>query len=77
MRRSIITLVVLVILTILSAVVSNYVTDYTKTIILLLAGLKFIGITYFFMDLIKAHIFWRVITASFVFVILALILIIN
>ncbi|WP_339755748.1 cytochrome C oxidase subunit IV family protein [uncultured Winogradskyella sp.] len=76
MKSSLITLVVLVILTILSAVVSNYVTNYATTIILILAGLKFIGITYFFMDLIKAHIFWRIIIAAFVFVILTIILVI-
>ena len=69
MKSSLITLVVLVILTILSAVVSNYVTNYATTIILILAGLKF-------MDLIKAHIFWRIIIAAFVFVILTIILVI-
>lgn len=65
MKRLIITLVVLVVLTILSAVVSNYSTNYTATLILILAGLKFLGIAYYFMDLIKAHVAWRIILIIF------------
>ncbi|WP_296383023.1 cytochrome C oxidase subunit IV family protein [Winogradskyella sp.] len=65
MKRFIITLVVLVVLTILSAVVSNYSTNYTATIILILAGLKFLGIAYYFMDLIKAHVVWRIMLVIF------------
>ena len=76
MKRSKIALAVLVVLTILSALVSNYVTNYATTIILILSGLKFIGITYFFMDLINAHVFWRMITGVFVVLIIAMILII-
>ncbi len=77
MKRFIITLIVLVVLTLLSAVVSNYVANYTATIILILAGLKFIGIAWIFMDLIKAHTFWRVITSVFVVLIIVVILVIT
>ncbi len=77
MKKSKITLVVLVILTVLSAAVSNYGGKYADTIILLLAGLKFIGIAYFFMDLIKAHVFWRVIIGVYVFMLLAVILVLK
>ncbi len=77
MKKAKITLVLLVILTILSAVVSNHAVKYAGTIILVLAGLKFIGIAYYFMDLIKAHVFWRTIIGVFVFVLLAVILVLH
>lgn len=76
MRNSIITLIVLVLLTFISALVSNYASQYAATLILILAGLKFMGISYFFMDLIKAHVFWRIITSAFVVLIIAVMLII-
>ncbi len=65
MKRSKIALVVLVVLTILSAVVSKNATNYAATIILILAGIKFLGIAYFFMDLIKAHVVWRIMLVIF------------
>ncbi len=71
------TLVILVILTILSAIVSNYAWNYVTTIILILAGLKFIGIAYYFMDLQKAHTFWKVIIGVFVLIMIAVILVIK
>jgi heme/copper-type cytochrome/quinol oxidase subunit 4 len=77
MKRQKIALAVLVVLTILSAVVSNFSSDYAATIILILSGLKFIGITYYFMDLIEAHLAWRILTGGFVFVILTVILVIK
>ena len=77
MKSAKITLVALVVLTILSAIVSNYAGKYAATLILLFAGLKFIGISYVFMDLIKAHPFWRSIVSVFVFIIIGIILVIK
>lgn len=50
----------LILLTILSAAVSNGDLNYSSTFIIILAGLKFIGITFYFMELKKAHVFWKV-----------------
>ena len=76
MKQAKITLGVLVILTLISALVSQSEMNYATELVLLLAGLKFIGITYYFMELIKAHVFWRVLIGIFVFIILAITLII-
>lgn len=76
MKSARFTLGVLIILTLISAVISNSQINYASEIILLLAGLKFIGIAFYFMGLIKAHVFWRAIISFFVCVILVVILVI-
>ena len=54
-----ITWVLLIILTIASALVSKIEGEYIVLIILFLAVLKFIGIAFQFMELKKAHSFWK------------------
>lgn len=76
MKSAKITLGVLILLTVLSAIISNSEITYASEIILVLAGLKFIGIAYYFMELIKAHVLWRALIGVFVFVILAVIFVI-
>ncbi len=51
--------IVLILLTILSAIVANGNIVHAASIILILSIFKFIGVTFYFMDLRKAHIFWR------------------
>ena len=58
----------LLLLTILSAIVANYSFGSSTLIILVFLVLKFIGISFFFMELRKAHIFWK--TAIIVFLLL-------
>jgi hypothetical protein len=59
-KVSIITLLVLIILTVASAFFSNIDDTYAAGIILGFAALKFIGVAFQFMELKKAHVFWKV-----------------
>lgn len=59
MKKTIITLIVLVLLTIISAIVSVLEINNIAFTIILLAGLKFIGVSFYFMDLKQAHTFWK------------------
>ncbi|EAR01823.1 cytochrome C oxidase subunit IV family protein [Maribacter sp. HTCC2170] len=61
----------LIVLTVLSIVAAYYV-NYV-TVIMILAALKFIGVSFYFMELKKAHIFWKV--SLLVFLILFVVLI--
>ncbi len=54
-----ITLLVLIVLTLISAIVSNKELSYTVGGIIILAVLKFIGVSFYFMELKKANIFWK------------------
>ena len=59
MKKTIITLSVLVLLTIISAIISALEINNIAFAIILLAGLKFIGVSFYFMDLKQAHPFWK------------------
>jgi len=63
-----ITWILLLFLTITSAFIANYYTngDYLVQLILLLAVLKFIGVAFNFMELKKAHAFWKIATIAFI-----------
>lgn len=60
-------LIILIILTALSALVSSLLINstYTVAIIILLSILKFIGVSFYFMELKNAHIFWKVSIVAF------------
>ena len=68
MKSSTITLLILIVLTISVAIISNAEGLHTATWILFLSALKFVGISFFFMDLRKAHIFWKIITCAYLVV---------
>ncbi|WP_111706701.1 cytochrome C oxidase subunit IV family protein [Lutibacter citreus] len=51
--------IALIVLTVISALVSNSSLYYASSIIIILAVVKFIGISFYFMELKKAHIFWK------------------
>jgi cytochrome c oxidase subunit IV len=59
MRGMTITLASLLMLTLISVVFSNYVNGYMVFGIMVLAALKFVGISFYFMELKKAHSFWK------------------
>ena len=61
-------LIVLILLTAVSALVSGKLLNstYTVAIIILLSILKFIGVSFYFMELKNAHVFWK--TSILVFV---------
>ena len=71
---SIITWILLLVLTIASAVFSNMQGNYIIPIIMALAVIKFIGVAFQFMELKKAHSFWKylIVTYLTLFVILIL-----
>ena len=58
-RTSIITWALLLVLTIVSAMLSNAQGKYIILIIMMLAAFKFIGVAFQFMELKKAHPFWK------------------
>ena len=58
---------ILIVLTITSALVSKLESKYIVLIILILSALKFFGIAFQFMEIKKAHVFWKTIIIGFVF----------
>jgi len=59
MNKTTITLVILILLTIISALISIVAESYVAISVLVLAVLKFIGVSFYFMDLKHAHNFWK------------------
>ncbi|OUR92318.1 hypothetical protein A9Q87_07495 [Flavobacteriales bacterium 34_180_T64] len=76
-KTATLTWVILIGLTVASAVFSIVQNSYIVLIILVLAVLKFIGIAFQFMELKKAHVFWKIIVCIFLFIFLSTILIVN
>ena len=73
-REFIIVWSVLVLLTVVTALISISNTEYKIEIILGLAILKFLGVAFYFMNLKKAHIFWK---SSIVLFLLLIFLIVS
>lgn len=73
-KSTIITWVLLVILTIASALFSKLDAKFVVVILMLFAVLKFIGVAFQFMELKKAHSFWKIAILSFVFIFTVLVL---
>ncbi len=71
---SIITWILLLVLTIASAVFSNMQGNYVIPIIMALAVFKFIGVAFQFMELKKAHSFWKYLIVTYLVLFLVLIL---
>lgn len=68
MKKSVtITWIILILLTISSALVSNLDSKYVVLIILILSALKFFGIAFRFMEIRKANLFWKTIIIGFIF----------
>jgi len=67
---SIITWIVLLFLTIVSAMFSSVQEKYIIPIIMTLAAFKFIGVAFQFMELKRAHFFWK----SFIFIYLVIVI---
>ncbi|MDP3352781.1 MAG: cytochrome C oxidase subunit IV family protein [Flavobacteriaceae bacterium] len=62
-------LIILIILTIISALVAfnSFIMNYISEIIIVLAVLKFYGVVFYFMELRKAHSFWKLSILLFIF----------
>lgn len=74
MKKLLITLIVLIILTIITAFVSKTITNFKVVSILTLAVLKFVGVAFYFMEVRKAHIFWKTSIVVFLIVFATLIM---
>lgn len=75
-KHLLITWLLLIVLTIVSAIISwlFYQVNFLEELIIILSVLKFIGVAFYFMDLKKAHAFWK--TTILVFLLFFLITII-
>ncbi len=64
------TLFALLLLTGLTAFLATFFseTTYTKPLILLLSGVKFLLVAFYFMELKKANIFWKAIVVGYLIV---------
>jgi len=60
MKKLNITLSILILLTVIAVVTSELEMKYAAFALLGFAIIKFIGVAFFFMDLRKAHTFWKV-----------------
>ncbi len=75
MRKTLtITWLILIVLTIVSALVSKLQAVYVVPIILILAAVKFIGIAFQFMELKKANTFWKAMILAFLLLFTVIIL---
>ncbi len=75
-KTATLTWIILITLTIASALISKLDGAYIATIILLLAILKFLGIAFQFMELKKAHTFWKGMIIVFLVIFVSIILIV-
>ena len=66
-RKDILTLLFLVVLTIITGLFSKFYSELKMVnfVIIILSGIKFLLIAFQFMELKKAHIFWKVILTSY------------
>jgi len=59
MKRSVWTLVILIVLTLISALLSRNSEAFVVIAIILIAALKFVGVSFYFMELKQANSFWK------------------
>ncbi len=73
-KSAFITWLLLLVLTIISALISEVDSKFIVLLIMGLAALKFIGVAFKFMELNKAHAFWKTCLICFLFVYIILVL---
>ena len=66
-NKATLTWIILIALTITSALLSRIENKYIVFSILILAALKFLAVAFQFMEIKKAHVFWKTIIISFIF----------
>lgn len=76
-NKATLTWIILIVLTIVSALISKLENSYVVLIILALSALKFFGIAFQFMEVKKAHVFWKISVAGFIVVFFGVILLIK
>jgi len=62
-----ITWIILIVLTITSSLLSRIESKHIVFSILILSALKFLAVAFQFMEIKKAHVFWKTIIISFIF----------
>lgn len=65
-KKLILTWVLLIVLTIIVAIISLYSLKNITEVIIIISSIKFLLIAFIFMELYKAHKFWKYITTFFV-----------
>ena len=73
-KQNTITWLLLMGLTVIAGLVSSASITYMVPLILLLAILKFIGVTFSFMEIKKANPFWRVLIICYLIIFFSIIL---
>ena len=73
-KQNIITWIILLILTVFAGLVSGTVLTYIVPLILLLAVLKFMGVAFKFMEMNKAHVFWKILLISYLVIFCGIVL---
>jgi uncharacterized membrane protein YdbT with pleckstrin-like domain len=73
-KSATLTWIILIVLTITSALFSKLNTSYVASIILILAALKFIGIAFQFMEIKKANPFWKGLILGFLLLFIVIVL---
>jgi len=76
-KQNIITWILLLVLTVISGLVSNAALTYVIPIIMILAVLKFMGVAFNFMEMKKAHVFWKILIVGYLVVFCGIVLVIN
>lgn len=70
--------IVLIVLTICTALVANQILPFNVAVllILILSTIKFLGVAFYFMDLRKAHVFWKISVIMYALLFVALVVVI-
>ncbi len=69
--------IVLVGLTVTTALITKINFEYIAALILIVSFFKFVGISFYFMELRKAHVLWKVALLSFLTLFIIVILIVK
>lgn len=66
-RKDILTLVILILLTIITGLFSQFYSELkmVSSVILVLSGIKFLLVAFQFMELKKANVFWKILLTSY------------
>ena len=75
-KQNISTWILLLVLTVIAGLVSSTSLTYLVPLILILAVLKFIGVAFNFMEMKKAHVFWKILLISYLVVFCGIVLVV-
>ena len=73
-KTSTLTWIFLVVLTLITVLFSEMQGTHMVVLIMILAGLKFLGVAFQFMELKRAHLFWKLLIVAYLVVFSTLLL---